>query len=947
MKRNRLTSLVLLALALPLFPAPEGVKRAALLPEPKPAVVFFVALDGKDAWSGLLPSPRNDAKEGPFRTLERAQRAVRELARGKGLPKGGVAVEIMPGLHELPATLSFGEADSGTPGSPVVWRGNDKETPVLVGGKRIRAWKPFRDKISKADVSADFSQLAFRQLFFNGKRQILARYPNFDTNNPYGGGWAYVAGSMTDKEKPDSKSRFRFREQDRRTWAKAEEGEIFIFPGPNYRNNILPIQSVDAEKLTYTLARDADYAFRPVDRYYVRNVMEELDAPGEWYLDAAAKTLYFWPPSDLETGVVLAPTLERLIMVDGARNLQFTGFTMECAEDSAFFFTNASDCLVAGHVIRNVVGKPTGMGAVVVVGGSNVGVVGNDIYEIGTTAIHLAGGERRGLIPSSHYAENNYIHHVGVVYTRGVGLNIDGVGQRASHNLIHDCPRFALIFYGNDHRIEYNRLRHMNIQTEDTGATYCWGRDFLTARGSVIAYNHISDSLGYGKKLDSWVSPYYAWGIYLDDDCCGVDVIGNIVVNANRAGIHFHNARDIVASNNLFINNGAHDLEMNGWTATHKFFLNNLSNFEASWRAYAPLQAWQKYRGLQKAPPAEAGFMVDNVIVKNIFYSTNEKANVYSVRNFAWDRTTIDSNIIWHPNGIPTVQGVKKDPQDQWAEWQRLGFDRQSRIADPMFMDLANGDFRLKPGSPALALGFQSIPQEHIGPYADRLRATWPIREAEGVREHPITAIDAPAPVATAKTAARIDVPRGTTAKIDGLIPATEYPKRIPLKETPKHEPLRGGACDLALSHDGKNLQVGVKIPVRDQEKLRKGEAWGEDDGVEICLAAITEGTPISEVFVLHGFYGGKVESTLDGGANPRSAKALGDAVKFTPKLYNNIWVGEFSIPFTALGVNAQPGSRLAFNAGARRSESGEWVVWMGTMGPTHAVDRAGVLVLE
>ncbi|MBN8215066.1 MAG: right-handed parallel beta-helix repeat-containing protein [Spirochaetes bacterium] len=930
-----------------LLAVPDRARRAAALPEPKPSKIFYVSQDGRDSWTGDLPSPRSDLKDGPFRTLERAQTAVRQWKRSKGLPPGGLGVELLPGLYELSATLQFSGEDSGAPGTPVVWRGNPKEKPVLVGGKRIRGFKPFRDKILKADLSADFPRPEFRQLFFNGKRQILARYPNFDEKNPYGGGWAYVAGSMSDREKPDSKRSFKFREEDKRAWAKPEEGEIFIYPGPNYRNNILPIESVDIAKNLYNLSRDADYAFRPVDRYYVRNLMEELDAPGEWYLDAAAKALYFWPPTDIESGVVLAPVLDRLLVAEGARDIQFRGFTLECAEDAAFLLTNCVDCLVAGHVIRNVVGKPTGMGAVVVVGGSNVGVVGNDLSDIGTTAIHLAGGERRDLIPASHFAENNYIHHVGVVYARGVGLNIDGVGQRASHNLIHDCPRFALIFYGNDHRIEYNRLRHMNLQTEDSGATYCWGRDFLTARGCRIAYNHISDSLGYGKKLDTWVSPYYAWGIYLDDDCCGVDVVGNIVVNANRAGIHFHNARDIVASNNLFINNGLHDLEMSGWTESHRFFRNFVTNMDATWRAFAHLPAWQKYRGLAKAPPSEAGFMVDNLIVKNIFYSTNEKANVYSVRNFSWDRTTIDSNVVWHPNGIPTVQGVKTEPAEQWAEWQRLGLDRHSVVADPLFTDVARGDFRLKPGSPALALGFQNIPQDLIGPYADALRATWPIREAEGVREHPISGIDAPVPVKAAKEAARVDVPKAPPVRVDGLIPAGEYPRRFPLKDTPRHEPPAGGPCEAAISHDGVNLNLAVKVPVRDMERLKKGETWGEDDGVEICLAVITEGTPISEVFVLHGFYGGKADVSVEGASNPRAAKALGAALKFAPRPYNNIWVGEFSLPLSALGVNYRSGLRLAFNAGVRRSENREWIVWVGTGGPTHAVDRAGVIVLE
>ena len=73
----------------------------------------------------------------------------------------------------------------------------------------------------------------------------------------------------------------------------------------------------------------------------------------------------------------------------------------------------------------------------------------------------------------------------------------------------------------------------------------------------------------------------------------------------------------------------------------------------------------------------------------------------------------------------------------QWEAWQQAGGDVHSIVADPMFVDAEHGDFRLKPESPALKQGFEPIPFDKIGPYEDDARATWPIEEAEGVREHP------------------------------------------------------------------------------------------------------------------------------------------------------------------------------------------------------------------
>jgi len=75
---------------------------------------------------------------------------------------------------------------------------------------------------------------------------------------------------------------------------------------------------------------------------------------------------------------------------------------------------------------------------------------------------------------------------------------------------------------------------------------------------------------------------------------------------------------------------------------------------------------------------------------------------------------------------------------DEWESWRATGQDQHSRVADPMFVDPEKDDYRLKPESPAFKLGFEAIPVEKIGPYQDDLRASWPIVEAEGVREKPM-----------------------------------------------------------------------------------------------------------------------------------------------------------------------------------------------------------------
>jgi len=93
-----------------------------------------------------------------------------------------------------------------------------------------------------------------------------------------------------------------------------------------------------------------------------------------------------------------------------------------------------------------------------------------------------------------------------------------------------------------------------------------------------------------------------------------------------------------------------------------------------------------------------------------------------------------DSGAFW----IDDVSLRAAEPLDSWQAWQATGQDRHSILADPLFVDPAHDDYRLRPDSPAFKLGFKPIAMEKIGPYADPLRATWPIVEAPGVRENPL-----------------------------------------------------------------------------------------------------------------------------------------------------------------------------------------------------------------
>ena len=436
--------------------------------------------------------------------------------------------------------------------------------------------------------------------------------------------------------------------------------------------------------------------------------------------------------------------MRTIIEMNGVEHVTLQGFTIECCEGDAVVLKGCSACLVAANTIRNV-GDYNGSG-VVVQGGARNGVVGNDIYEVGRDAIALSGGDRITLTPAENYADNNYLHHFGVHYKQGVGVALDGCGNRASHNLMHDGPRFGILFSGNNLVIEYNHIRHVNLETADTGAVYTGGRDWISSRGTVIRYNFFHDILGYGQEKGKWISPHYCWGVYLDDNTGGVDVVGNVVARCVRGPVHLHNGRDNLIENNILIDGTLQQFECNGWNDKHSYWTSHLPSMIKGYESVAGQPAWKKMRHMDIHPKDAVlpnGMIVaNNVFRRNIVYYHDPKAALFQLRTVPYEKHQSDHNLVWHfgqPIRVGQLPGGKKvEPADEWAAWQALGFDQHSLIADPLFVDAAKDDCRLRPESPAFKLGFQPIPFDKIGPYKSPLRASWPIVEAEGAREKPL-----------------------------------------------------------------------------------------------------------------------------------------------------------------------------------------------------------------
>lgn len=504
---------------------------------------IFVAVNGDDYNPGTISKP--------FATLERARNEIRQLKENHKFPGHGVVVQIRGGTYSLDETFKLDKSDSGTQSAPIIYRNYGNEKVRLIGGVKLKQF----NKVKQAGVLSRLSRDAVQhvleadlaasgitdpgeigpvgyslpdkptpmELFLKGERMQLARWPNE--------GWATTLEAREFGRIPIPKERLQ-------RWAFSRDIWIHGYLNQEWADYLLRVASVDQQKGDMQTESTVDIASGR--RYYVLNVIEELDKPGEWYLDREKGKIFFWPSSDISTAEVYLSKIDTMVEVNNATDILFRGLAFEICRASAVVIKDCSKVLIQDCTI-----KTSGNYGVKIRRGTECGVLDCEILDTGYGGIVLDGGDRNTLTPGSNFAFNNHIHH----YSRWVrtyrpAINISGVGNHASHNLIHDAPHDAILFSGNDHVIEFNEIYDVCQETFDCGAIYAFQQDW-SMRGTVIRFNFI-----HNLKSSSFEKG--VMGVYLDEAASGMTVYGNIFYKAGGAVV-IGGGRDNIIKNNIFI----------------------------------------------------------------------------------------------------------------------------------------------------------------------------------------------------------------------------------------------------------------------------------------------------------------------------------------------------------------------------------------------------------
>ena len=617
-------------------------------------------------------------------------------------------IEVESGEYRVSKAIEI--ADS--PKSPLVIRCSDKQGAVMNGGEKIGGWKNAGNGLWCAEVDATkMYGFTFEQMYVNGRRAIRARTPDNE--------WFEVKGSQEDVHYYGNGRAPEYATQ-----------KMIVNP-----EDLSSLKSLDAKQIQNVMTMfyhkwdntrrylsrvvaDSGYVYlngggmKPWNkitrgsRYVLENYKEAITMPGEWWLDEDNAVVYYLPREgeDMRTAEVFAPSVKTLLNIRGTkanpvknitfRNIGFhySSYVMPKWGNDAEQAAASIPATVHVDFAQNInfdncsVMHTGNYGMWFKTACTDCMVTHSLLSDLG------AGGVKIGdyNVPADTtdvtqrvIIENNIIQQTGMVLPCGVGVAIfHSSYNKLLHNEISNL-RYSGVSVGwiwgyttslaHHNEVAYNHIHHVGWgELSDMGAVYTLG----ISPGTRIHHNVIHDVYSYD---------YGGWGLYTDEGSTGVVMENNLVYACKSGAFHQHYGKDNIIRNNILA----------------------LGHYQT-----LQFTRVEKHRSFT---------FCNNIVV----------ADCGKIMSGAWDKANIDyhHNMYWdYRTDKPELLGRS------FAEWSKA-YEKKSILADPMFRDALNGDFRFKSTKNAKRIGFVPFDYSCAGVYgSDEWKARAEMSDADIAR---------------------------------------------------------------------------------------------------------------------------------------------------------------------------------------------------------------------
>jgi hypothetical protein len=719
---------------------------------------LFVSPHGSDSNPGT--------KEKPFATIGRAKSFVRNELQEKA---GFITVYLRGGTYRLKQTLVFSAEDSAADGFSISYKSYADERPVISSGVEVSGWQKCDEEPSHLPQAAkgrlwiaDFPKGidTFKTMFDDKGRLPRAIGKEYKPALP-----------RTDPRVSDRKTLY-FPAGSMRDFENLADVEVWIVPTFQWCHNILPLESVNvkdgfaktAVTGTYPLAQ-REKGYDP-SRFRVCNAADVLDEPGEWFMDSKQREIWLWPRDGKKPENVVIPSLNEIIRVEGepgkpVSGLIFDGIIFRHAKrdsitdldsglqhdweywnkpNSMIRFVNSKDC-----TLRNCLLTESGGGGVRLdLYSQNNRIENCEISRLGGTGVAFIGDKvGRDFVNRGNHLINNNIHRIGLEFHHSAAVFLWQSGEnRIANNRIHHTPYNGFSVGGvvNPHLsrqwrennvreltrvIDYSRLGLKEMQTQyDTDITWPMLLPHLYSRDNIFENNEIYRNVeilgdgnpfyirmsGYGNIIrrnyfHSNYGSHSAGAMRFDGQQAGCVFEENVIYQCTGCGVNFHKANRIVNNIIVDIRENA-QLKLVKPAQTGADIESDAGHFIRC--VYG--SGWTKV-GVLNYDKAQ---IRNNVMVQlsegfSEFYgdTVHWKGRTEKWTDFTLVKDT-DNNLMWTP----------RNPQEL-KDWlmtiQKSGLDKNSVVADPLFVDLEDQDFRFRAESKALKMGIKPLDISNSG----------------------------------------------------------------------------------------------------------------------------------------------------------------------------------------------------------------------------------------